>query len=242
MLRAIFCRVGSKRSILEEVLALIPDHNTYIEPFVGSGVVFWNKPSAKKSIINDKDKDLIKAYRLIKKTSPDMARYPDVDNLTKQRIFFEKTPTSTEDKLIWLILKFCNTFGSRGKPPLLKGSNPLTKIKNIQKYKDKLKNTTITSTDYLETIKKYDSPTSFFYLDPPYEKSASGLYEIFKMTFEEFGDSIKKIKGKWLLSINDSPNIRRIFKDFKTRSISAGGGSNAGFGSVVRKELLISNF
>ena len=55
---------------------------------------------------------------------------------------------------------------------------------------------------------------------------------------------LKNIKGRFLLSINDSPNIRNIFKDFKIISLEVRGaaGEDRKLGSAIRKELLIKNY
>ncbi len=53
---------------------------------------------------------------------------------------------------------------------------------------------------------------------------------------------LKKIKCKFLLSINDSTEIREIFKDFKISGLSVEGGGNKTIGVNTRKELLIKNY
>jgi len=55
---------------------------------------------------------------------------------------------------------------------------------------------------------------------------------------------LKNIKGRFLLSINDSPNTRNIFKDFKITSLQVRGRGGIGkdIGGKARKELLIKNY
>ena len=53
---------------------------------------------------------------------------------------------------------------------------------------------------------------------------------------------LSKTKGRWLLSINDSPNIRRIFKGFFFKSFTVKAKGNTAIGAAARKELLISNY
>ena len=61
-----FCRAGNKYPMLDKVLKRIPPHRKYVEPFVGSGVVFFAKDKAGQTVINDLDEDLIRAYRSLK--------------------------------------------------------------------------------------------------------------------------------------------------------------------------------
>lgn len=44
---------GGKQQMLRHILPLIPDHETYVEPFFGGGAVFWAKQPVNQEIIND---------------------------------------------------------------------------------------------------------------------------------------------------------------------------------------------
>ena len=59
-------------------------------------------------------------------------------------------------------------------------------------------------------------PDTLFYLDPPYfnceDYYGKGLFN--KKDFELLRDQLKAIKGKFILSLNNVPEIREIFKDF----------------------------
>jgi DNA adenine methylase len=139
-------------------------------------------------------------------------------------------------------LRTCNTFGSTGKGKLYKDSNPYNKTKNIQEYKDRMKNTTMLSQDYKKVIKNHDSTKTLFYLDPPYEKS-DDLYKNSDMNYEELSELLSSIKGKFVLSINDSIHMRKTFNQFKIKQISVHTQGNKGIGSGGdRIELIIKNF
>ena len=61
--------VGGKGSSVERLLQLIPEHiDTYVEPFVGSGALFFSL-NFDKAIINDSNSELIAAYQEIKTTT-----------------------------------------------------------------------------------------------------------------------------------------------------------------------------
>jgi len=47
---------GGKQSMVKEILPLIPEHNSYVEAFVGGGAIFWNKPPSKLETINDRNR------------------------------------------------------------------------------------------------------------------------------------------------------------------------------------------
>ena len=225
---------------------MIPDHKIYVEPFIGGGAIFFEKELAEKNIINDLDTELVRDYKIARDAPSDKEKYrKDLDNINAlQRYYFMGSNNSSADKFMKTIIKRCNGFG--GSPvstKVYKDSNPYNKINLLDKYQEKLKKTTILSQDYKSVIKTYDSPNTFFYLDPPYEKS-EGLYKEFTMDFEEMARLLKSIKGKFLLSLNDSTTIRNIFKDFKQSKLVVAPRTNrfGASGSKPRAELLIKNY
>jgi DNA adenine methylase len=135
----------------------------------------------------------------------------------------------------------CNRFaGNITSNQIYKGTSHLEKIKNLSLYQDKLKNATLLSNDYKAVMKKYDSPSTFFFLDPPYEKSEK-LYKESSIDYEDMSRYLKTIKGKFLLTVNDSPNLRQVFKDFNVEGVEVTGSTTEGFQSK-RKELIITNY
>lgn len=245
----IFCRVGKKTKIKNYVIKLFPNNfDLYIEPFLGSGAIFLNaKLENKKSILNDLDRNIILGHKSIKSgVSLDENTFTFSNDPKIQEQFYKKKHISTNDKFISSVIQTCGTFGGKG---LGKIYQPITqanfrnKIKNAKKQKEYYKNSRLFSIDYRKIIKKFDNKNSFFYLDPPYEKS-DALYKDDFIDLQEMSNILKTLKGKFLLSINDSPNVRKIFKDFNIKSIIVEGGGTAksDIGSRIRKELLIKNY
>ncbi|GAH98447.1 unnamed protein product, partial [marine sediment metagenome] len=64
----------------------------------------------------------------------------------------------------------------------------------------------------------YDSKETFYYLDPPYpdteNKTIGG-----NISLVELHDFCKKIKGKFILSLNDVNTIKEAFKDFHIKKV-----------------------
>ena len=133
----------------------------------------------------------------------------------------------------------------------MSSNNIKRKLNHAMNNKEYLKNTRLFNTDYKKIIKKFDSPKTFFYFDPPYESSKK-LYGTKKQSADEFNHEemsrvLKGIKGKFILSINNSSRIRDLFKDFKQTRVFVKGGSHHSKGDINtigydRDELLISNY
>jgi DNA adenine methylase len=246
-MRPIFCRTGSKYLMADDILAYFPKHLIYVEPFFGGGSMYWKKEPSPAEIINDLDAGLMNDYKLIKKASSDTTKYKqELNTIDKIVNFLKQNHITNEDKLTESIIRRCNGFGGDyiKKQRVSHKSNPYAKIKNIEFYKNRIKKTIIKNLDYKKIIYDYDSKDTFFYLDPPYENSET-VYILHSINYEEMANMLKNIKGKFLLSINGSRYIKKVFGDFKIKQITKKTYASPNtklIGGKPRIELLIYNF
>jgi DNA adenine methylase len=94
---------------------------------------------------------------------------------------------------------------------------------------------------YQEILRRYDRPDTFFYLDPPYFGLPYYKFNFTESDYVELANILKTLKGKFLLSLNDTPEVRRIFSDFKIKGFSFSY-SAQNKGGKKHKEVLISNY
>ena len=109
---------------------------------------------------------------------------------------------------------------------------------DINKYSIDIVADEIHHIDYKDIFKMYDSESSLFYLDPPYHKKEfyyDGCENYTKNFHIKLRDNIKKLKGKIILSYNNTPFIRNLYSDFNTELYS---GNNF----IFRNEIIITNF
>lgn len=57
---------GSKWRMAEWIISLMPPHKSYLEPFFGSGAVFFKKPPSRIETINDLDGEIVNLFRCIR--------------------------------------------------------------------------------------------------------------------------------------------------------------------------------
>lgn len=89
--------VGGKGSSVERLLQLIPAHiDTYVEPFVGSGALFFSL-NFDKAIINDSNSELIATYQEIKENVFELEMY--LSTLIYDKSLYEKIRSWDREKI-----------------------------------------------------------------------------------------------------------------------------------------------
>jgi len=241
------CWPGGKRLMVKEILPRIPPHRIYVEPFVGAGHVYFAKEPSKVEVINDLDPGLMKWYQDLKGRSRfacDMT--PDREKFYKIR---GKTgPLGFCDYLH--LIKF--SYGCKGQTfspakitRCLEWDDPsictVRKLaSNFAEFRDRLSRTRILKRDYRAILKKFDGPDTFFYLDPPFHE-LSCPYVSCDVNPRQIAEAVRGLRGKWLLSYNDHPDVRAAFKGHKIKKFKNLYSMNESSVKQVA-ELLISNY
>jgi DNA adenine methylase len=218
----------------------------YVEPFVGSGAIFFDKEKSPINILNDLDKKRTDMFKLIKKAPIDPELYnKGLTTPSKQEAFIKKDYTDIPSILIKNKILLTGGFMKMPfKNKVYVANDPYEVFKHMGLYKDKLKGTKILNQDYEKVIKQYDGPDTFFYLDPPYNtkekmnNEETGYVGGDEFDFERLYSVLQKIKGKFLMSMDNSQYIKDLFKKFKIKEVRIPINREPKF----RKELLISNY
>jgi len=118
-------------------------------------------------------------------------------------------------------------------------------FENFERYKKRLRKAIILNEDYREVMRKYDSPDTFFYLDPPHYEIRECLYVTCDVDPEELRNFLRTIKGKWILTYNNHPRIRELFKGYEMEVVPrlfSMPGVEKGEERGYVEELLIRNY
>ena len=99
----------------------------------------------------------------------------------------------------------------------------------------------IENLDWHAFVDRYDRPETLFYLDPPYWNSeddyGKGLFD--PTQFAAMAERLASLKGRFILSINDRPEVRSLFRGFTMEPVELLYTVSGGRGSAAR-ELIIS--
>jgi DNA adenine methylase len=230
--------VGGKRLLRKVIVPLIPKHNTYCEPFGGAAWILFGKSEDHKvwqvskkhkyrEVLNDINGELINFWRHVK-YHPDAFKTEVEQFMASRELFTEflnMKPRTDFERAMVFYYKLACSFGSLSKTFAVRGHRSMLPIRNgdkLQQAADRLKDVVIEKLSFDAVINKYDNPRSFFYIDPPYYEHEN-LYERDLADcfdeHEELNQLLKSIKGKWLLSYNDHPYIRKLYKDFLIENV-----------------------
>lgn len=243
-------RLGGKSRLKKIVVEQFPkdyENMIYVEPFFGAGSIFYHKEPSVKEVINDLDKNIFILMKGFKKYDGYQIS-KDINGL-HSRAFFNKlrdfNPRNDYSKFIRVLLltrlSFFNNMTSYD------GSSGVNDGLISSDFKDKfnvrLKNTTILNKDYKDVIKKYDSKNTLFYLDPPYSMSEGAkYYDGQSISITELYDTVKNIKGKFLISYDDDKATKELFKKFKIIKVNTIYQHTANIAQRPITEILISNY
>lgn len=215
-----------------KILNEIP-HETYAEPFVGMGGIFLRrnfKPSGE--VINDYSADVTNFFRILRHhylPFMDLLRWLISSRDEWDRLMATPPETMTDLQRAVRFL-YIQRLGFGGKVAgrnfgMVRGRGArfdvLKLAPMLDDLHDRLASVTIERLHYADFIMKYDRPGTLFYLDPPYFgcEDDYGNDMFVASDFETIADLVRDLKGRFVLSINDHPEIRLIFKGFKFEEV-----------------------
>ncbi len=227
--------IGGKRNLAKRLTALIEtiDHDSYAEPFVGMGGIFFRRRRRPRAeAINDISGDVTNFFRILQRHYQaflDMLKWQLASRAEFERLMRVDPTTLTDLERAARFLYLQRTaFGGKveGRGFGVSASHPsrfdlLKLVPMLEDVHDRLAPVTIENLPYGTFIRRYDRAGALFYLDPPYW-DCEGDYgpDVFaREDFERLADQLTGIAGRFVLSINDTPGVREVFARFELEEI-----------------------
>lgn len=262
--------VGGKRQLLSELKKYMPkEFNTYFEPFIGGGALFFDL-KIKKSFINDYNSELTNLYEIIKNKPNELIK--DLEKHENNSEYFYKireldripekykklSKVKKASRFIYL-----NKTGFNGlyrvnrngqfNVPFGKYKNPnYIDSENILACSKLLQETTILNGDF-EIIKKYIKKGDFVYFDPPYvplnetsnftNYTEKGFDEDMQFRLKELCDYIDSIGAYFMLSNSYTKYIENLYEEYNLITVQANRALNckaSGRGKI--NEYIVVNY
>jgi len=237
--------VGGKRQLSKTIVPLIPPHKTYVEPFAGAASVFWAKQPSEVEVLNDLDPDLMRFYRDIGKIEKcNLAQTSkNWDRLKERQGKLEACEFLSE-----VLCSYGDSRGSKLQPTSTSvqattcyRTNAPQFHRYLPEYQARLKQTKLHNEDWQAVILQYDALDTFFFLDPPYHGTSRG-YKFGEDQLARLAETLPNLKGKWLLSYDNDPDVRQAFKSFHILPVTSRYTMQAGSNTTKGKQLLIANY
>lgn len=248
--------IGGKRKLAKRIIERIEaiPHETYAECFVGMGGVFFRRRFAPRAeVINDRSRDVATFFRVLQRhyqSFLDEMKWKLGGRAEFERLMAvdPETLTDLERSARFYYLQQL-AFGGKvagrsfGVAPLNpSGFNIVRLASELEEIHTRLSGVTIECLDFEAFLERYDRPGVLFYLDPPYWQSegdyGKGLFS--RDDFARLAAALRKLKGDFLLSINDTHGVRQCFEGFDFEEVRLNY-TIAAEGATPAAELIIAN-
>jgi DNA adenine methylase len=140
---------------------------------------------------------------------------PAPDANVIKNMFIEKATDFDLKKAVEFFKLIRYSYSSGGKSFGSKSCDLRKVFDTLYKASNRLASVVVENKDFGAVIKQYDRENALFYCDPPYYET-EGMYAVMfaKADHYRLFNALSQIKGKFLLSYNDCPFIRELYKDF----------------------------
>jgi DNA adenine methylase len=215
--------------------------------------MFFLRQPAEVEVLNDANAELINLYRVVKNHLEEFIRQFRFSLASRQLFEWAKdTPpevlTDIQRAARFLyIQKLCfggkvssTTFGtSPSQPPRF---NILRLEEDLSQAHLRLSRAWIERLDWHDCLQRWDREYTMHFMDPPYwETEGYGIpFELEQ--YERIADAMRTMKGSAVLTINDHPTMRKIFKGFTLQTVEINYTIRGGDKGKNRRELIYQNW
>ena len=178
---------GSHGSTARWIVSQLPKHTTYVEPFFGSGGVFFNKPPSKAEYINDLNGDVVNLFRVMREQCAELVRVVELTPYSREEYELSYEPcTEPVERARRTLIQYwmsAATSGGRNYPSGWRHAGKKTQrgklapqewagiAHRIQIHAKRLKDAHIENRPALEVLGRLNHPSALVYVDPPYPGS-----------------------------------------------------------------------
>ncbi len=179
-------RYGGKGKLAKFVKRYLPRAGVvrYVEPYVGAGWVLFSLEPYPIEVINDLDEHVVTTFRVLQdeKKAGELERrlaftpYSRAEYERAVEVIY--SPESSDVDIAWATIVtslqgFSSTYPAKGRwsKPSRESNAALSwarRVERVWAWYERLRRVAIERRDALEVIQLYDSPSTLFYLDPPY--------------------------------------------------------------------------
>ena len=225
---------GGKRTEIPLFREFYPqEYNTFIEPFVGGGAVYFDLNFEGQNVINDIHPELVNFYRVIASGraqeiydivstwGTDETSYYQYRGTGAKGTFTPQTDVELAARFIYLrktAFRGMMRYNKKGEFNI-----PYGKYKNVKfdelldpNYQNLLSRTEVNLGSYKEIFDRYNSSDNFVFLDPPYDSEFNdyGFDDFNRQSQIELAEIFKTTQNKCMIVIGGTPFIRELYDGY----------------------------
>lgn len=207
---------GGDYWLLPHIYKMFAPHTCYVEVFGGGAPVLLNKPPSKVEVYNDIDGNLYNLFKVVKERPNELLQKLDLVLYSRQTFYelHSRLAKGVEDDVeraaVYYYIVRSSMFGRMGSgfgtsKAKNHASDFFNALEDVRRIHKRLRNVVVENLDFRECIKRYDSKTTFFYLDPPHLYTATEKgsdYYVHGFTERDYMDLLsllEKVEGRFLL-------------------------------------------
>lgn len=220
IIRAPFGYPGGKSRSVNHILPLLPHNAAYVEPFGGTGAVLLARRPSTLEVLNDRYMGIVSFYRCIRDPQQ-LDRLCDRIEATVHsreefmwcRDTWENLDDDVERAARWLYMiqysfsQLGRNFGRSTSSKCNISGKLRNRVKEFPYIHQRLKKVQIENQDWYNCMVDYDSPSTVFYIDPPYVDAFKGTfkYELTQDDHRRLIDTVFNMQGFCAVSGYSNP-------------------------------------
>lgn len=175
---------GGKFRLAPWILKFFPEHRIYVEPFGGAGSILLQKRRVLSEVYNDLDSRVVNVFRVLRDPIQSAELHRLLALMPFAREEFDATYDDPVDDIDAAAKTIVRSFMGHGSDSATRGCRTGFRAKchdralpsiewakwpsAIPAFTARLQGVVIENRDALEVIRRYDTPESLIYVDPPY--------------------------------------------------------------------------
>jgi len=250
---------GGKSRLAQTIINRIPVHKTYAEVFGCAAWILFRKPLSSLETLNDLDRHLINFYLVTKYHAEALA--DELATLQPGREIFLQLRAELDRPLMTDIQRAAayyyvqrHGFSARPRQPSF-CTRPHRPVqcraavfrRVLPLVAERLRGVLLENLTWEKFIALYDSPRTFFFIDPPYMGHTEYRHNFKADDFDRLAAALRGLSGRFLLTHTDQPEIRALFngRKFKIETVALDYSASIrakGDKSRQGHEVLITNY
>lgn len=218
---------GGKKDEISKFIKYVPEeYDTYLEPFIGGGALYFHlRPS--KSVINDVHRELIDFYESIKRGEGGKIYEYMSKNSNDEDTYYKVRSSVPESRLengcrFYYLRKTCFRgmlrYNKKGEFNIPYGRYKTCNYEDLldSRYSELLSSTEVLNKDFSYIFDKYNSSENFMFLDPPYDSEFTdyGYCSFGKEEHKKLAKCFKETSIKCLMIIGKTDFIEELYKGY----------------------------